>query len=121
MQQTRAMTTGGTGAPRLENARPGRMIGPRRVGVHVQAYGSTFRRDRRGSSAQWLQQVRSVLGRLDAVASILQVGPLLRPRLSPYSSPSLARPNAVLYVWSMIRKSGNRFSEKIMLQQGMKL
>src|SRR3954451_8165636 len=108
MQPTRAMTTGGTGAPRLENARPRRMIGARRVGVHVQAYGSPFGLGRPGSSAQWLQQVRSVLGRLDAVASILQVGPLLRPRLSRHSSPAQG---------GAIRLE----HEKIMLQQGMKL
>jgi hypothetical protein len=93
------------------------MIGPRRVGVDVQACGSYFRSDRLGYAAQWLQQVRSVLGRLGAIAAVLQIGPLLSPPLCPRRSSPLALPKAVLYVWSMIRKSGNRFSEKFMLNE----
>jgi hypothetical protein len=99
-----AITTPGTTSPRLENARSGRMIGPRRVGVYVQACGSYFRRDRLGCAAQWLQQVRSVLGRLDAIATVLQIGPLLSAPLYPRRSSPLALPKTVLYVWSMIRK-----------------
>jgi hypothetical protein len=96
------------------------------VGVDVQACGSYFRLDRLGYAAQWLQQVRSVLGRLGAIAAVLQIGPLLSAPLCPRRSSPLALPKAVLYVWSMIRKSmtsghdpmgGNRFSEKIMLEQ----
>jgi len=93
------------------------MIGPRRVGVDVQACGSYFRLDRVGYAAQWLQQVRSVLGRLGAIAAVLQIGPLLSAPLCPRRSSPLALPKAVLYVWSMIWKSGNRFSEKIVLKR----
>jgi hypothetical protein len=46
------------------------------VGVHVPAFGNDFRRDRSCAAAQWLQQMRTVLGRLGALAAILQVGPL---------------------------------------------
>ena len=51
----------------------------RRVGVgyHVQAFGTDPRRGRHGSGAQWVHEMRSDLGRLDAIAQILQIGPFL--------------------------------------------
>src|SRR3981081_4570587 len=45
---------------------------------HVQALGTDFQRDPHGSRPQWLHEMRSDLGRLDAIAEILQVGPSLR-------------------------------------------
>src|SRR5207247_8618425 len=39
--------------------------------------GTDFQRNRAGSRAQWLHQMRSDLGRLDAIAEILQVGPFV--------------------------------------------
>jgi hypothetical protein len=48
-------------------------------GDHVQAMGIDFQRGRDGSRPQWLHQMRSDLGRLDAIAEILQVGPVLGP------------------------------------------
>src|ERR1700736_4115356 len=44
---------------------------------HVQAIDNDFERGRDGSCPQWLHQMRSDLGRLGAVAEILQVGPFL--------------------------------------------
>ena len=44
---------------------------------HVQAIGTDFERGRRGPCPQRLHQMRSDLGRLDAIAEILQVGPFL--------------------------------------------
>ena len=44
---------------------------------HVQAMGIDFQHGRHGSRPQWLHQMRSDLGRLDAIAENLQVGPLL--------------------------------------------
>ena len=41
---------------------------------HVQAIDTDFQRDRAGSRPQWLHQMRPDLGRLDAIAEILQVG-----------------------------------------------
>jgi hypothetical protein len=37
-------------------------------GDHVQAMGIDFQRGRHGSRPQWLHQMRSDLGRLDAIA-----------------------------------------------------
>jgi hypothetical protein len=39
--------------------------------VHVTPVGIAFQRDRHGSRAQWLHQIRSDLGRLGAIAEIL--------------------------------------------------
>jgi hypothetical protein len=44
---------------------------------HVQAIGIDFQRGCRGPRPQWLHQMRSDLGRLGAIAEILQVGPFL--------------------------------------------
>jgi hypothetical protein len=44
---------------------------------HVQAIGNDFERGRHRSRPQWLHQMRSDLGRLGAIAEILQVGPFL--------------------------------------------
>jgi hypothetical protein len=44
---------------------------------HVQTIGIAFQRGRRGSCAQRLHQMWPDLGRLDAIAEILQVGPFL--------------------------------------------
>ncbi len=41
---------------------------------HVQAIDIDFQRDRAGFRPQWLHQMRPDLGRLDAIAEILQVG-----------------------------------------------
>jgi hypothetical protein len=49
---------------------------------HVQTIGTDFERGRHGSRPQWLHQMRSDLGRLGAIAEILQIGPFLsRERL----------------------------------------
>jgi hypothetical protein len=40
---------------------------------HVQALGTDFQRGRYRFCPQWLHQMRSDLGRLDAIAEILQV------------------------------------------------
>jgi hypothetical protein len=48
---------------------------------HVQAFGTDFQRGRHGTCAQRLHQMRSDLGRLDAIAEVLQVGPFLDPAL----------------------------------------
>ena len=56
---------------------------------HVQAMGTDFQRDRHGFRPQRLHQMRSDLGRLDAIAEILQIGPLLsrkRARLASRSA-----------------------------------
>jgi hypothetical protein len=53
------------------------VAGVRGVVDHVQAFGTNFQRCRHGPPPQWLHQMRSDLGRLDAVAEILQVGPFL--------------------------------------------
>ena len=45
---------------------------------HVAAIGSLSGRDRPRPRGQWLHEMRSDLGRLDAIAEILQVGPSLR-------------------------------------------
>ena len=55
------------------------MILTRGVRIHVQAIGIDLQRDRHGSRPQWLHQMRSDLGRLGAIAEILQVGPILIP------------------------------------------
>jgi len=44
---------------------------------HVQAMGTDFQRGRDGPRPQWLHQMRSDLGRLGAIAEILQVGSFL--------------------------------------------
>ena len=49
------------------------------VRIHVQAVGIDFQRGRHGSRPRWLHQMRSDLGRLGAIAEILQVGPVLTP------------------------------------------
>src|ERR1700687_450406 len=53
------------------------MIGAWEQVDHVQAIGNAFERGRGGSCPQWLHQMRSDLGRLGAIAEILQVGPFL--------------------------------------------
>ncbi|MDO9298149.1 hypothetical protein, partial [Bradyrhizobium sp.] len=50
------------------------------VRIHVQAVGTDFQRGRHGSRPQWLHQMRPDLGRLGAIAEILQIGPLLTPK-----------------------------------------
>jgi hypothetical protein len=47
---------------------------------HVQAIGTDFERGRDGPCPRWLHQMRPNLGRLAAVAEILQVGPFLGRR-----------------------------------------
>ena len=55
-------------------------MGRVRVGYHVQAIGTDPRRDRHGSGAKWVHEMRSGLGRLAAFAEILQVGRFLALR-----------------------------------------
>jgi hypothetical protein len=50
---------------------------------HVQAIGTDFQHCRNGHNPRWLYQMRSDLGRLDAVAKILQVGPFLARKAMP--------------------------------------
>jgi len=47
---------------------------------HVQAIGTDFQRGRDGPRPQWLHQMRPDLGRLDTIAEILQVGPIVTRR-----------------------------------------
>src|SRR5258706_8144944 len=59
------------------------------VARHVQAIDTDFQCDRAGPRPQWLHQMRSDLGRLAAIAEILQVGPSLaheRARLASRSA-----------------------------------
>ena len=67
---------------RLENARlEGLMIGLwGHWGYHVTPMGPDLQRGRRGPCASRLHQMRSDLGRLDAIAEILQVRPFLGRR-----------------------------------------
>src|SRR5438874_5954024 len=48
--------------------------------IHVAPAGPDFERDRDRSRLERLHQMRSDLGRLDAIAEILQVGPALSRR-----------------------------------------
>jgi len=61
----------------------GPMIGHDGGVGHVQAIGPDFQRCRNGHAPRWLHQMRSDLGRLDAVAKILQVGPFLACKAMP--------------------------------------
>src|ERR1700678_4389515 len=53
------------------------MLGRVGVGYYVQAVGTDPRRRRHGSCGEWVHEMRSNLGRLAAVAEVLQVGWLL--------------------------------------------
>jgi hypothetical protein len=47
---------------------------------HAQAIDIDSQRGRHGPRPQWLHQMRSDLGRLDAIAEILQIRPALKPQ-----------------------------------------
>jgi hypothetical protein len=55
---------------------------------HVQAMGVDFERGRDGRCAQWLHQVRADLGRLAAIAEVLQIGSLLSRQAGRLASQS---------------------------------
>src|SRR6266481_4506672 len=58
------------------------------VGYDVAPVDTDLQRGRHGACAEWLHQMRPDLGRLDAVAEILQVGPVLGSRQACLASRS---------------------------------
>src|ERR1700676_5389285 len=78
---------------------------------HVQAIGNDFERGRDGSCPQWLHQMRSDLGRLGAIAEILQIGPFVGPDPRKRSCPNKEisdESDAAIRPWRKARLLGVR-------------